>query len=96
MFLHNFISILVPPENALFSGNRQLTLAVGGSRASLANPLSYLLHYVAAPYLQGALLQLGGLRIHGYPRRMFSSVYARPFLVAGKCQRFSERERALC
>ncbi len=82
VFIHNFISILVPPETPLFPINRILTAAIGG-RESLGNPIVYFLHHIVAPILQSASLYLSGLRVYLYPRNLFSAVYARPFLVAG-------------
>lgn len=51
VFIHNFISIMIPPESPLVPFNRILTAAIGGQEAG-TNPIVHLLHRVLAPLAQ--------------------------------------------
>jgi hypothetical protein len=80
VFLHNFLGILVAPQNPLFPTIRPFTIDIEASNHS---PLLYPVFNLLAPFFQGLSMMVNGLKIYHYPRIMFSSVYARPFLVAG-------------
>jgi hypothetical protein len=64
LFVHNFISILVPPENALLPFNRLLTASIGGAGGEgVFNPISFVLHRVLAPFVQSLSLTVAGMRV---------------------------------
>lgn len=82
VFFHNFITPLIPPQRSSWLLHQVSTLGISG-RNSISNPLDYCVFNVAAPFLQTLSHIFWGFRVYGYPRIMWSSVFARPLLLPG-------------